>query len=229
MSGKIGIAIWCVVVSLLIIFVLPLSSAAPTTGTATPVGSNNATVAMSAATGTCWFQWGTQNAENMTWRTPNQTSSSGLCNATIKGSPLSGNQLFYFRACDDTGCGSDGTFTTAAVTPIPTPTYGYVFNNLSSNNFDIPLIGWATMQPYMWLVPGFEALIWGLIFMFVFIGLWLRGREIGTVTILGFIIGVILFTPAYGLDVGIPQEFAALGQGIAYACVAGFILSLIKK
>ena len=200
-----------------------------TTNPATLIGSNNVTLSMAGAATTCWFQWGMLPGAGMTWRTPNQTPVAGACTYRIFGSPLIGNELFYFRACDVTGCDGELTFTTATVTPIPSTTYGNTFVNLTENNFDITFVGGATMQPYMWLVPGFEALIWGLIFMFVFIGMWLRGREIGTITILGFIIGVLLFSPAYGLDIGIPPEFAAFGQGIAYACVAGFLLSLIKK
>jgi len=204
-------------------------TAAPTTGAASLISSNNATFTMTGAGTVCWFEWGMQTGDDMTWKTTNATPAAGVCTLTVRGSPYIGGEVFYYRACDETGCGASATFTPPKVTPIPTSTYGSTFENLTQNNFDITLIGGATMAPYMWLLPTFQSLIWGLIFMFIFIGLWLRGREIGTVTILGFIVGVLLFSPTYGLDIGIPQEFAAIGQGIAYSCIAGYVLHLIKK
>jgi len=229
MAKNMGLVFWCMIMVTTIFGCIAIGSATPTTGVATLIGSNNATLAMSGAATTCWFEWGMQTGNDMTWQTPNATPSGGLCNYTIRGSPYIGGQTFYFRGCDATGCGASGSFAAASVTPLPTSTYGATFENLTQNNFDITLIGGATMAPYMWLLPTYPSLIWGLIFMFIFIGLWLRGREIGTVTILGFIVGVLLFSPAYGLDIGVPQEFAAIGQGIAYACVAGYVLHLIKK
>lgn len=205
------------------------ATAVPTTGAATLVGSNNVTVAMSGAATTCWFEWGILPGSGMTWDTPNRTPSGGMCNTTIKGSPLVGNQVFYFRACDATGCGDDGTFTTAAVTPIPAFTYGAIFDNMTENNFDITMIGEANMGPYSWLVPTLPSLIWGLIWGFMLIGLWWRGRDMGYTVGIGVLVGIILFSPAYGLGIGIPQEFATIGQGILYASLAGVILVIIKK
>lgn len=229
MEGKIGLTIWCVAVAV-VIFCMPFSSALPTTGAATLVGSNNATVTMTGAATTCWFEWGMLAGDSMTWKTPNNTPAAGVCTYTIRGSPITGSTVWYFRACDATGCGADGTFTTAAVTAIPTSTYGATFENLTDTNFDITLIGAATMAPYMWILPTYHALIWGLVFMFLFVGIWLRGRDMGYIVIFALIIGVILFSSAsYGIAVGVPQEFADIGQGIVYAAVAGVILSIIKK
>lgn len=228
MKANLGFVAVCSFAAILLV-ITSLAMAAPTTGAATLVGSNNVTVAMTGASGTCWFEWGMQTGNNMTWRTPNATPSGGLWNTTIKGSPLIGSTLFYYRACDTSGCGSSSSFTTAAVTPIPTRTYGATFENLTSNNFDVTMLGGSTMIPYTWLVPGFEALIWGLIWMGILIGLWLRGRDLGYLCGLGIIIGVLLFSPTYGLNIGIPEEFATFGQGILYASIAGVLLSIIKK
>ena len=212
-----------------LLLVAGVCSALPTTGAASLIGSNNVTVTMTGAATTCWFQWGIQTGVNMTWRTPNATPVAGICTQTIKGSPLSGNQLFYYRACDVTGCGVSASFTTLPVTAIPTSTYGDTFTNLTENNFDITLIGAATMAPYMWLLPTFPALIWSIIFMFIFIGLWLRGRDMGLIVGMGLILGAVLFFPTYGLMISMDPVFTAAGQGIMYASFAGIVLVIIKK
>lgn len=205
------------------------ATAAPTTGAATDVGSNNATVFMSGAATTCWFQWGLQAGSAMTWKTPNQTPNGGLCNYTIRGSPIFGSHLWYYRACDVTGCGADGTFTTTAVTVLPTSTYGEIFQNLTENNFDVTFIGMWTVAPYAWVIPTFPGLIWGLILTGLLIGLWLRGRDLGYVAIFGFIIAVAFFGGAYGLGVDVDPVLVGFGQGILYAAIAGAVLSIIKK
>jgi len=204
-------------------------SAVPTTGAATMVGSNNATVTMSGATGDCWFIWGQLNNYEETWRTPNGTPNEGACSYRIKGSPLIGNTLFYYAACDSTGCGSELSFLTLEVTPVPTTTYGAIFDNLTENGMDLTLVGWQSTAPYMWLVPDFAALVWGLIFAFIFVGLWLRGRDVTVPTIVGFIVGSFLFSGGYGLNLGIPIEFVGISQGLMYASLAGIILAIIKK
>ena len=217
--------VFCAIVMLCV----PGVHALPTTGAVTLVGSNNATVTMTGAGTVCWFEWGILEGSGMTWNTPNKTPAAGVCTATIKGSPLSGNQKFYYRACDNTGCGADSSFTTAVVTALPTLTYGSTFENITENNFDITMIGGSVMAPYMWLVPSFPALVWGLIFGFLVFGIWLRTRDSGYSAVYGFMLAVLLFNPIYGLGVIIPAEFAAIGQGIFYAAVAGVLLSLIKK
>jgi hypothetical protein len=209
--------------------VMPHIAALPTTGAVTLVGSNNATVFMSGASTTCWFQWGIQTGNNMTWKTPNQTPSGGLCNTTIRGSPIFESQKWYYRACDITGCSSDGTFTTTDVTTIPQPTYGATFENLTDNSFDIMLIGGATMAPFYWVIPTFPGLIWAMLFTGLLIGLWLRGRDLTYVAIIGFILSVGFLGGAYGLGIELDPVFVALGQGIFYAAIAGGILAIIKK
>ena len=229
MAGYIGLAIWCLVAAIMIGCLSGVANAVPTTGAVTLVGSNNATVFMSGASTTCWFQWGIQNGNNMTWKTPNQTPSGGLCNYTIRGSPISENQKWYYRACDTTGCGADGTFTTTTLTIIPQPTYGDTFQNLTDSSFDITLIGGATMAPFYWVIPTFPGLIWGLLLTGLLIGLWLRGRDLTYLSIVGFILSIGFLGGAYGLGIELDPLFVALGQGVFYAAITGGLLSVIKK
>lgn len=193
------------------------------------ITSNSVDVQVGGAAGTCWFEYGMQPSPSLSWRTKNQTPVAANCLETIHGSPLLGGTLFYFRGCDTTGCSADSTFTTLAVTPIPTTTFGSTFDNLTESNMDISLLGYQATAPYTWLFPTLPSLMWGMVFSFIFIGLWLRGRSVTIPSILGFLIGVFIFSVDYGLGIGIPPELAAIGQGAMYAAIAGVILSLIKK
>lgn len=204
--------------------------ALPNTQPATLVGTNNATLNGNGAATTCWFIWGTSNLGNETWRTPNQTSSGGVCTYRIHGSPIMGSTVFYFKVCDTTGCSANElSFTTGTVTPIPTVTYGSIFDNLTENAMDLTLVGYQSTFPYQWLVPTFATLIWGLIFAFIFLGMWLRGRDVTVPALVGFITSSFLFLGNQGLNLGIPVEFTTLAQGLMYASIAGIILALIKK
>lgn len=206
------------------------SMAVPIIGPVSDVGSNNATVILGGAVGTCWFEWGLSQGDNMSWRTPNQTpDAAATCEYTIKGSPIFGNQKWYFRGCDTTGCSADGNFTTLQVTPLPTFTYGAIFQNLTSNGFDITLIGLFTIAPYAWVVPTFPGLIWGLLLTGLLIGVWMRGRDLTYVSILGFILSVAFFGGSWGLGIDLDPTFIAAGQSIFYASIAGAVLTIIKK
>ena len=94
-------------------------SAIPTTGAATMVGNNNASLSATGSSGTDgWFQWGMKTGQ--TWaHTPNVTISGGSFSYTMRGTPLFGSTTYYYKACDQTGCGSQEEFTTAVVTPLP--------------------------------------------------------------------------------------------------------------
>lgn len=220
--------IFIILIALLIL--MPLASALPTTGAATLVGSNNVTLTMTGAAGTsCRFEWGLNPGPGKAWKTPNQTPAGGVCTATIRGSPLIGHQKFYYRACDSSGCGADAFFTTADVTPMPTTTYGEIFTNLTNNGFDITLIGLFTIAPYVWVIPTFPGLIWGLLLTGLLIGWWLRGRDLGYVAIAGFIMSPLFFGSAYGLGIPLDPVLVGFGQGVFYAAIAGTILHLIKK
>lgn len=212
---------------IVVILVVPVC-AAPTTGAATLVSSNNATVAMTGAATTCWFEWGSKSG-SLVWDTPNQTPSGGACSYRIHGSPLLGSTTFYYRACDVTGCGAEGSFTTAAVTPIPTTTYGATFDNITESGFDITYAGNAVMAPYLWLVPGYEVFVFGLLFASIYLGIWVRSRDVTVPAIAGILCGGFIFFADRGLMLGIPGEFSAIGQGLLYAALAGLILSVIKK
>lgn len=205
------------------VLICGMVSAVPTTQPATLISSNNVTFTGNGMTSPNWFEYG-MTSGYLSWKTPNQTSV-GTVSYTALGSPLIGGQIYYYTACDGTGCGAEETFTLAQVTPQPQTTFGYVYENITQSGFDPAIIAYDAVQPYFWVSP--QAVVWGLLFFFIFAALWIRGRDVTIPAILGLITGFMVFNPTYG--VMMPAEFIGMSQGIAYASLAGIVLSIFKK
>lgn len=209
-------------------------SAIPTTAAATAVGNNNATLQGTGSATPGWFYWG-QYTGKLYFKTPNQTPSGGLLNYTLAHSPLYGSTTYYFKACDSTGCGAELTFTTTVVTPMPTNTMGQRMQQfMESENFDVTKIPQVASEPYTWALPqdppGFAiALITGLMLFVIFYGMFVRGRNVAVPALVGGIILPFILYGNQGLNLGIPQEMAAIGQGVWYACLAGVVLVVFMK
>ena len=198
--------------------------AAPVTLAATSVTNNGATLNLQAAAGEAWFLYG-QTSDSLSWRTPNITNT----NYSVYGSPLIGSTLFYFKACDSNGCGSELTFTTSALTPQPQTTFGAGLDNITNSQYDIETIAHESIGGYFWLVPTFPSIVWGLLFFGIYLGLWIRERDMVVPVILGLISGSFVMFNDSGLQLGIPVEFQALAQGLTYAALAGVILAIMKR
>lgn len=202
--------------------------AIPTTSPSGGNTSNSVNLASVGAATPCWFEWG-QQPGYLSWKTPNGTAASCLL-TTIKGSPLNGGTVFYYRICDTTGCGSELSFVTTSVTPMPTTTFSTIFYNLTESGFDIQLLPWNAVQSYMWLLtPGFETIVWFMLFMAIYLGFWLGGRSLTIPSIVGLISGVFLWYGTSGLQLGLPAGIASVAQGIMYASIAGMIVGILKK
>ena len=214
----------CLIAALLIGSV----TAAPVTGAAAGVTSNAATLSMAAPiVDPCWFEWG-QLSGSLSWKTPNRTATTSF---TIKGSPLNGNTKFYYRACDSTGCGLESSFTTLSVTPMPTTTYSYIFDNLTESGFDVQYLAQNSIEPYMWPFDNatLRLVVFGLLYFAIFTGLWLTGRGMGVPVLVGFITASFILVTGAGLYMGIPAEWQSVSMGIAYAGLAGLAVYLLKK
>lgn len=215
-------------------FISSFVSAVPTTTAATEIGNNNCTLHGTGATSPAWFYWG-QYTGKLYFKTTNRTPSGGLLNATVSHSPLYGSTTYYFKACDSTGCGSELTFTTLAVTPMPTNTMGQRMQTfMESENFDVTKIPEVGFDPYSWALPtdppGFAVmLITGLMLFVIFYGQFVRGRNVAVPALVGGIALPFVLYGNQGLNLGIPPEMAAIGQGIWYACLAGIIMVVFMK
>jgi hypothetical protein len=211
--------------ALLIFALIAGVSAIPVTGAAAGMTSNSVTLAAAGVTTTAWFEYGLTSG-SLLWQTPNETAS-GAYSRTITGSPLMGGQTFYYRICDVTGCGAEGNFVLLAVTPQPTTTFGYIYQNVTESGFNPAIVAYNAMEPYMWPAIPARSVIWGMFFLFIFAGLWMRERDVTIPVILGLIVGFMAFNPVYG--VAMPAEFIGMSQGIAYASLAGIVFAIFKK
>jgi hypothetical protein len=208
---------------ILLLLLIPCVSALPTTGAASAISSNNVSLAATGVTTTAWFEYG-MTSGSLIWKTPNQ-SASGVYNRVVMGSPLMSGQKFYYRVCDVTGCGAESFFTLTVATLQPQTTFGYVYQNVTESGFDPGMIGMNAMQPYLWVSPA--NIVWAMLFFFMFAGLWMRGRDVTIPTILGLLIGFVIFNPTYG--VAMDPAFISMSQGLAYASIAGIVMSIFKK
>ena len=205
------------------VIICGMVSAVPTTNPASLISSNNVTFSGSGMASPNWFDYG-MSSGYLIWKTPNQTAA-GLVNYTEVGSPLIGGQVYYYKACDNTGCGAEETFTLATVTPQPQTTFSYVYENITQSGFDPAIVAYDAVQPYFWVSP--PSVVWGLLFFFIFAALWVRGRDVTIPSLLGLITGFMVFNPTYGIQM--PAEFIGMSQGICYASLSGIILALFKK
>lgn len=91
----------------------------------------NFSITSSTVTGNdVWIIYG-QNKGGYTWITQNVTKTSTTTYLALQGSPLFGNTAYWARACDGSGnCGNEVPFSTAAITPMPTTTFGYGFRQI---------------------------------------------------------------------------------------------------
>jgi len=213
-----------IILLILASLVLPCVSALPTTGAASLISSNNVTLSATGVTDVAWFEYGLTSG-SLIWHSFNQTAS-GVHSQRIYGSPLMGGQKFYYRACDVTGCGAESSFTLAVVTPQPQTTFRYIYQNVTESGFDPAIMAFNAVEPYMWPLPT-ASYMWGMLFLFIFAGMWMRGRDVTIPVILGLIVGFVAFNPSYGM--GMPPQFVGISQGIAYASIAGIAMAIFKK
>jgi hypothetical protein len=207
--------------------------AVPTTLAATLVGNNNATLNGNGVTGSVgWFQWSMKTGVAYA-HLPNVTATGGVISYRMKGVPLYGSTQYFYRACDPTGCGAQLSFTTAAVTQLPTPMINGVQidvfeQNMTENGFDPMNMAWNVMRPYTAVTT--ETVFYGILFGIVFVSMWLRTRGTQTATIFGMLCLSLFGVSGALLGGGVlPQEFLAVGQGLLYVSLTGAILSWTFK
>lgn len=203
------------------------AGALPTTGAATGVTSNNANIPVTGITGTyVWVEWG-QNPGGYAWITPNQTASAGSATVRIWGTPLLGHTKYYAVACDQSGCGNEISFTTLAVTPLPTTTYGQAMQNILYSHFNTTTIAGTLFESYSHVIPA--SIMWGFLFMGIIVGMWFRNKSTRLIGIVMMISSPFIISASTGLHLGITLQMQALGQALLAAGLAGVALSFIKK
>jgi hypothetical protein len=219
----------CVVVCWMLFILMCVSAQAiPGAPVVAGITSNGAVFTNAGAASPCWYTWGPLGNGMELWKTPNTTASGGVCTRIINGSPLNAGSVYWVKSWDTTGNSTlDTTFTTLAIVPNPTTTYGNIYRNVTETGFDPINIARNTLSPYWWVSP--MSFVWGFLFFVIYVGYWIRGRGVIIPALLGFCTGSLFLYSNMGLNMGIPVEFVAIAQGVAYASIAGVILGLIKK
>lgn len=207
--------------TLALIALICVCGAVPTTNAVTGVTNRQATFNMAGGAGTCWFTWG-NSATNQMYHTVNSTT----CNSfTQFGSPLLTSYTYYVKACDSTGCGNAVSFTTPAATVSNRTYFGEGLITIFQSGFNVTQSTSIVLSPYTNTMTA--PVTWGLLFLFIFLGLWIKPKDITIPMIVAFIAGGAIWSGTSAL--GIPPEFADLGMGLMYAAMAGVIFSWFTR
>ena len=208
-----------------LLLLIQVTSAVPNTGAATLIGSNNFTVAITASDGgDTWVVWGGVSGNEIF----GSQIQSGDGSLTVYGAPLIGGETLYYQACDSTGCGNERSLTLLAVTPLPTPTFGNAYKNITASHFALDSLSPNLVTGY--LATGITpTLLWGIMGVFIIFGMWMRTRSVRLPLIIGLTISAFILNPTQGLMMGQPIAFQIFAQGAMAAAFAGVLLVLIKK
>jgi len=205
----------------------PEESGAPTTGAVSSLTSRSVTFNAAADYGTTgYFKWGASSGTSYKWRTPNQTYS-GTFTDFWYGSPMLTGHTYYVVACNDYGCGNEVSFTVPAASLPNQSAYGTGLITAMRSGFNATVLLGVLAAPYTSSVPGGAPVTWGLLFFFIITGYWLRHRDITIPAFLAMISGGAVWLGAGAL--GVPPEFAVIGQGLMYAAIAGMAVSWFSK
>ena len=215
-----------VFVLLALLLLVPFASALPTTGDATLIGANNFTVPVTGASGYAYVIWGQAAGQN-NWMSYNSTLSGGAADIKIWGAPLIGGRTVYFKACDATGCGAEKTVAIPSVTPLPVPTYGDPLRNIMQSHFALPNI--TAEIPGAYAMLGMPVMIiWAIMYVAVFAGIWLRTRTVRLALVVGFLAIPFIISNTTGLMLGMPVSVQILINGMMAAAIAGTIYGFFK-
>lgn len=217
-----------------VLLLVSLATAVPTTSPATAIGNNNFTLSCSGASGDTYFKWGTSQDQLRVW-TGNVTPDAGSATYNEYGAPIMPSQTYYAVCCDTTGCDDTPvSFSTTAYTPLPVSTLGAAIDNMTSSKFNLLYMPYHIATPYAWLFPADErqmglTVVFGTLFFFVYVGLWLRTRSVATGVVMGLLTSSFVLFANEGLMLGIPAEFQSMAQALLYASLAGVFLAFLKK
>lgn len=203
------------------------AQAVPATGVAILVSSNNFTVPVAGAVNYAYVIWG-QSAGNNNWMSENSSVVAGAANIRVFGAPLIGGRTVYYRACDSTGCGNERTVAIPAVTPLPVPTFGDPMRRIMNSHLAWPNIT-AEFPGSLTTTGAPIMLFYGISYVCVFAGLWLRTRTVRLSLIVGFLSLPLVVSAASGLYLGMPVYLQLLVWGMMAAALAGTVYGLMKK
>jgi len=184
--------------------------------------------------GTGWFEWGGVSGSSYIWRTPNQ-STTGVFTDYWDGLPMLTSKTYYVRACDRTGCGGQVAWTVPAADAIQQTWFGVDVLSIQRSGFNLTKTVPIILSPYTGVFSPWgtsagmmSALVWAILFIFIFAGYTLRQKNTTIMAFLAMGLGSALITGGSAFF-GLPPEFIGIGYGLLVASVAGMFMSWVSK
>lgn len=216
-----------IVLCILLLSIIQISSALPTTGAATDVNSNGFNVSCGGISGSeAWVMFG-DYPDRENWASATYTATGGTAAVQVIGVPIYGGESVYYQCCDSSGCGNELTANIPAVTPMPTTTYGKLIQNITKSRFYVPVIGESMLQSYTMVMPA--VVMFGTMFLFFMIGVWYRTRSVRMIMIVGILLCPFILYAWSGLYLGLPSLAPALICGLLAAGLSGVLFSFMRK
>jgi hypothetical protein len=217
-------------IPLMVILLCASVSAAPAMVSVSPLTCRTATFnANGGAAGAAWFEWGQTTGGPYIWTTPNQTIGAGAFSDYQYGPPMLTGTTYYVRPCDTTGCGAELAFYVPPTGPINQTHFGTDVVQIMRGGFNISQVSMVIIKPFAATFPSplANAIPYGLLFFFIFSGMWLRGRDMLIPMMISMVSGGMIGLG--GSALGIPPEFVVIGQTLMYLGIAGVIFSWFTK
>jgi hypothetical protein len=173
-----------------------------------------------------WFAWGGFSGGPYYWSTPNQTiPGTGIFQDYQYGPPMLTCSTYYVVACDDTGCGNQVQWTTAAPRMLNITHYGAGVITIMRSGWNVTQTFEVIIQPYTNTITA--PVTWFLLFFFIFVGLWLRQKDVLIPFVIALVAGGAIWTG--GAIGSVPPIMMDIGQGLAYAALAGILFSWFTR
>ena len=216
-----------IAVLVLLLMLIGIVSAVPTTGSASGTTSNGFNTTLSGITGSeVWVEWGDYpGREN--WKSAVTYTSNASETIQVIGAPIYGGETIYFQGCDSTGCGNEESVTISTVTIMPTMTLSKLVKNITQSRWDPTVIGTSLVQGYTTVTSS--TVLFGIAFLFLMIGVWMRTKSVRLIAVIGIIISPFIMYGSQGLYLGVPLIGQGIAQGLLAAGLAGVLLSFIRK
>lgn len=218
-----------ILLAILAIFLTPLATAVPSSVTVSPLTSNEATFTATGGSGYGYFAWAARSGGPYIWSTPNQSVSGSFTDAQT-GAPMLTGKTYYVVACDDSGCSNEVAFSVPTATLINQTDFGSSdLVLIMRSGFNITKTLPIMMKPYSNNIGGAwgAALVWGMLFLFIFTSYWMRTGDITIPMMLALLFGASMVWGSQGW--GMPPMFVDMGVGLMAASLAGMFFSWFTK
>ena len=202
------------------------AGAAPVTQPVTDISNRQVTFNANAGAGTTgWFEWGTFTGGPYYWTTPNQTIAGATFWDYQYGTPMLAGETYYVRACDEDGCGAEVMFVVSEPSMLNITHFGSGVTTIMRSGLNLTQSWPLVIKPYTGTMS--TSAVFGLLFFFIFSGIWVRTKDITLTTMLASFSagGIWLGSSA----IGAPPDFVWVGFMLFVVSLAGLFYALFTR